>query len=290
MPTTAGNKRAVATPKLKEARRSVGALLGFYRRIRALSQKELANKAKKITGRKITASTVAMAESGLGLPRLETLAAISTALGLDRFQTRQLEALVEHPRRASKPGDEWFLPDDVLTGIPLFLRNLTRESVFQREASMTEMWIVTDRPLALGGEMRAMLKKRIFSDKTVFVYFLDSTIGEAPFQTLWSGLCMESPAHRKSITERLQCVLTPASLCLHHYGICNPGAKSEDMFGRSVFYSRGLPVGFAAMDSHQVDRAYRLLDQAYQDCKASPGKDVITEWGTFRLVKPRLGA
>ena len=65
MPTTAGNKRAVATPKLKEARRSVGALLGFYRRIRALSQKELANKAKKITGRKITASTVAMAESGL---------------------------------------------------------------------------------------------------------------------------------------------------------------------------------------------------------------------------------
>jgi len=283
------SKGRVPNLKLKEAQRSVGALLGFYRRIKGFSQEKLAESAKRISQTSVTASTVAMAESGRRLPSLDAILALSNALKLDRFQKRQLELLVEYPRRASKPRDEWFLPDDVLTGIPLFLRNVGKESVFQRELEMSEMWIVTDRPLALDGEMRGMLKKRLLSDKTVFVYFLDSTVGEGTFQAFWSGLCRESPRHRHTITERLKCVLTPPGLCLHHYGIGNPGAKREDMFGRSVIYSGGLPVGFAPMDSQQVTRAYRLLELPYQRCKAAPGKDVQDESGVFRLVKPQRG-
>jgi hypothetical protein len=60
------------------------------------------------------------------------------------------------------------------------------------------------------------------------------------------------------------------------------------MFGRSVLYSGGAPVGFAAMDSHQVARAYRVLDVAYNLCKAAPGKDITTDSGSFRLIEPKL--
>jgi hypothetical protein len=261
-----------------------------------MSQDKLAEKAQSSlqvdpsgkAGKVITSSTIAMAESGRRLPSFETIGAIAVALGLDRFQKRQLEILVEYPHRASKPGDEWFLPDDVLTGIPMFLRTLNKEAAFQREVDMSEMWIVTDRPLALAGEMRDVLKKRLLVDKITFVYFLDVAVGEAPFQSLWSGLAAECPECGEAITERLQCVLTPSSLCLNHFGICNPGAKDGDMFGRSIFYSGGSAIGYAAMEFQHVIRAFRLLDAPYQRCRVSPGKDISDTAGVFRLVRPKI--
>jgi transcriptional regulator with XRE-family HTH domain len=244
--------------RLEEARRAVGALLGFYRRIRSLSQEDLAKETNKALSGSVSATTVAMAESGYRLPSLDAVAAMANALQLDRFQKRQLEALVEYPKRATKPDDEWFLPNDVLAGIPMFLRTLTKESQFQLEAAISEMWIVTERPLAFDGEMRQLLKKRLIQDKTAFVYFIDFSIGEAPFRALWDGLCKESPRQRKAITERLRCVLTPPAFCLQHFAICNPGSKTEDMFGRAILYSGGAAVGFMPMDRAYVTRAYRL--------------------------------
>ncbi|HTU47438.1 MAG TPA: helix-turn-helix transcriptional regulator [Bryobacteraceae bacterium] len=267
-------------PKLDDSKRAVGALLGFYRRIRRLSQRKLADEAGTTEG------VIAMAESGRRLPPAETVAPIAQALGLNPFQTRQLELLVEYPHRLSRPGFEWFNPDDVKTGTPMFLRNLDKEAKFQTQANIAAMWIVTDRPLAVREPMKSVLRDRLRNESTEFVYFLDSSLGERPFQDLWSLLASELPATKETVAKRLKCVLTPASFCLYHFAICNPGDDREAMFGRAIFYSAGRAVGYAAMDSDQVDRAYRLLDPSYRICEASPGQEVPTEYGKFRLVQP----
>jgi transcriptional regulator with XRE-family HTH domain len=267
---------------LDEARLAIGSLLGFYRRIRKSSQKELAAKAS------IKPSAVAMFESGRRLPSAEAIAGLAVALELDPLQKRQLEVLAEYPKRATVPGDDWFLPIDVIAGIPVFMRSLTNESEFQSKAPIGEMWIVTNRPLALEGEMYGMLKERIAKGKTSFVYFMDSTAGESPFQALWRNLASESRHLRRVATERLKCVLTPTSLCFQHFAICNPGGELGVMFGRLILYFNRVPVGFVAMDPSQVTRIYHLLDPIYRRCTASAGRAVATEYGSFRLLKPEI--
>jgi hypothetical protein len=93
------------------------------------------------------------------------------------------------------------------------------------------------------------------------------------------------PKHKTAITKRLQCVLAPESLCLGHFGICNPGQQSRE-FGRAIMYQNRLPLGFYAMDSLQVGRAYDILDLAYQECAKNVDKWVDTKFGAFRLVRP----
>ena len=80
------------------------------------------------------------------------------------------------------------------------------------------MWIITIRPLALGGKMYEVLRDRLKVGQTKYVYFLDWNAGETTFRALWKRLEQD-----KQPTNQLECVLTPSSLCIQHYGIAQPG-------------------------------------------------------------------
>jgi len=224
-----------------------------------------------------------MYESGQRLPSTEALRAICSALGLSAFQTQQLRSVATDLRETPKTGEQWFIADDVLEGTPIFLRSFNKESEFQIQAKISEMWIVTAQPLASDGEMFEVLKQRLLQEKTKFIYFLDRDAGEAPYRSMCSRLLAEAPVLRDSLSVRLKCILSPRSICFFHFAICNPG--DHDMYGRMIMYSNGIPIGFISADSPQILRSYNLLRQIYQLCNGQEGKDIGTEYGVFRLLE-----
>jgi hypothetical protein len=125
----------------------------------------------------------------------------------------------------------------VKTGVPLFLRDLNKESEFQAKADIREMWMFAAKLLARDGEMYSMLSKRLTEQKTTFVYFIDAKSGEQPFRALRDKLLSEGH-QAKDITARLKCILTPSTCCIFHFAICNPSDDFEKMFGRAVSYRR----------------------------------------------------
>jgi transcriptional regulator with XRE-family HTH domain len=273
-PSESGRQPETA-PKL-----ALGALLSFYRR---RSDSKTQEDTAKISG--LSPSALAMYESGKRLPSKEALQRICTSINLTTFQHQQLQTIATNLRDIPKIGEQWFVADDVLEGTPIFLRSLSREAEFQIQARISEMWIVTSRPLARSGDMYDSLKTRLLNEDTKFVYFLNNSSGEVPFQAMWSRLCAEAPVLEKSLPDRLRCVLSPPSLCLFHFAICNPGDHSA-MFGRMIMYSSGNPIGFISGDSQQISQAYHLLEPVYQLCRNRPGDSVKTEYGEFRLLIP----
>jgi len=260
-----------------ESRLAVGALVGFYRRTRQpnWTQKELADAAG------LKASALGMFESGQRLPSPEVAERIGQALGLDAFERQQLQFICSYGPRGPIIGEQWFLPDDVLNGTPIFLRDPRREAQVQREAEISEMWIVTSKPMARDGAMYEMLKARILDEKTRFVYFLDVLQGETRFKDLWKRLTGDVPDRMDRIADKLKCVLVPSSLTLYHYGICNPGQLAK-MFGRLIVYASGVPVGFLSMDTQQVLRAFEMLEPIYQ--KLEKQDRIETDYGVFRKI------
>jgi transcriptional regulator with XRE-family HTH domain len=275
-PIDEGQSQSTPDPQ----RLAIGALLGFYRRIKRMSQVAIAEAAG------LKASSLGMFEAAQRLPGPQAIDHLATALDLDGFQRQQLQLIGTYSSgRGPTIGEPWIIPEDVLHGTPVFLRDVHREADAQRKASISEMWIVTNRPLALGGELYELLKRRLLVEKTSYVYFIDSATGELPFKDLWSRLLSDTPLLRKILPEKLKCVLVPATLCVCHYGICNPGKL--ETFGRHIIYASGIPVGFLSMDSEQVSRAYRLLAPIYQ--RIQKERKLITEYGTFQQIRPDLG-
>lgn len=263
---------------------AVGLLLGLYRRRKELSQAELASKVST------TAGSIATFESGQRLPQEELLEKLGRALELSPFALHQLDILAKSASHSIYPADDWVLPQDVFSGTPVFLRDLESESRVQADAQIDEMWIVTARPLALAGDMNRMLRDRIAGTKTTFVYFIDSSGGESAFRALWDVLSndsvlLEAGITREVILQRLTCVLSPSTLCLQHFAICNPGQFNRE-FGRIIVYSDGKPIGYTFMDKQHVTRAYNLLQEAFERCKSNRGRTVDTENGRFKLVDP----
>lgn len=268
----AGQSRRIDDPQ----RLAIGALLGFYRRIKRVSQVAVA------TAAGLKPSSLGMFEAGQRLPGPVAIDRIATALDLDGFQRQQLRLVGTYSSdRGPAIGEPWIVPDDILHGTPVFLRDVHREVEAQRKASISEMWIVTHRPLALGGELYELLKRRLLVEKTSYVYFIDSAAGETPFKDLWSRLVSEVPQLRETLPEKLKCVLVPATVTVSHYGICNPGKL--EMFGRHIIYASGAPVGFLSMDSQQVARAYQLLQPIYDRLQIQD--EVPTEYGKFRQIR-----
>jgi len=263
---------------LSDSRLAAGILLGFYRRIRRKTQDQIA------TAAGLKSSALGMFESGLRVPSPDALSSLATALDLDAFQRQQLQFISAYSNKGPLIGEQWFLPGDVLKGTPIFLRNMHLEIEAQKDAAISEMWIVASRPLAIGGEFYEVLKGRLLREETKYVYFIDSAAGESCVLDLWSRLGVDAPALKKVLPAKLRFILVPSSLCLFHYGICNPGQLAS-MFGRVIIYASGLPVGFLSMDSQQVLSAYQLLAQVFQRLQVD--KDVLTDYGRFREVIPR---
>ena len=264
-----------------EASLAVGVLLGFYRRRKRWSQAKLAANVS------VTASTIAAFESAQRRPSPQVAEEISKALEVDPSGQTQLDLLIRYAKPSSSPKGMWLLPEDVLSGTPLFVRSLAREGDLQDKADISSMWIVTRKPLALEGVMHEVLKNRLLrtrDDKGAeFVYFIDSRVGEKPIRLLWNRLSEGDEGRKRVVCERLQFVLAPASLCLQHFGIANPG-RPEKMFGRLILYADGLPVGFVGMDPQRVSDAYEVLFYAYERCKDKKGEFIPTSDGEFKLV------
>jgi transcriptional regulator with XRE-family HTH domain len=260
-----------------EARLAVGSLLSFYRKTKRVNQTQ----ATIADAAGLTSSALGMFEAGKRIPNQDAIKKLAGALGLDDFQRQQLQLISSYDRQGPLIGEQWFVPGDVLTGTPIFLRNLEREIEAQREAAISEMWIVTRHPLALEGKMYDLLKYRLANEATNFVYFIDSSVGESPFRALLNRLLGDMPGQRGVLIRRLRGVLIPASFCIDHYAICNPGQLTR-MFGRLIVYASGIPVGFVSMDSQQVTRAYYLLAPVYQQLPCE--REIQTEYGRFRQI------
>jgi transcriptional regulator with XRE-family HTH domain len=263
----------------QNASKALGVLIAFYRHIDGRSQNQLSADAS------LNPSEVASFEAGRRLPLPQALKRICEKLKLDAFQERQLQIIASFPNRASAVGHEWVVPDDVLEGVPIFLRKPELEHESQVKADISEMWIVTHKPMAQDGAMYDLLRKRLVNERTKFVYFISSHTGEDSFKSLWDRLIADVPSLESKLTLKLQCILSPPSLGLYHCAICDPGQLSR-MFGRAILYQNASPVGFYAMDSTQVARAFELLDPVYKRCVAAVGNEVRTDSGVFRMLKP----
>jgi transcriptional regulator with XRE-family HTH domain len=270
---------------------ATGSLLGFYRHLRNKSREDLANAAK------ISVSMLGMVENGTRLPTKEVLESLGQALELGAYQRLQLHAIAGFSAQISEsPGWE-VRADDVISGVPLFLRSMGVESKFQESLDIDEAWIVTRRPLALDEPVLSMLKSKLLNTDASYVYFVDSRTGAHDFRTLWHRLDLVSDhdwiqktkdraASGKS--EQLKVVLSPPTLCAstHTISLFNPRSETKARFGRAAYYGGGMPIGVYPLDRVLYEQLVGVLKEVYVDCERSPGKTFprdTTMWGGFCL-------
>src|SRR5208282_1869512 len=181
------NRSSSANPERRDPRKlATGALLAFYRHLREASREQISADAH------ISVSLIGMIENGTRLATHEALEKMAQALRLTTYQRLQLNAIAGYSAQLPEtPGWE-VRADDVITGIPLFLRNMEVESQFQERLDIEEVWIVTRRPLALGEPILSMLRSKLLNTEATYVYFVDSRTGEHDFRMLWGRLDLES--------------------------------------------------------------------------------------------------
>lgn len=272
---------------------ATGALLTFYRHLREASREEIAGKAH------VSISLIGMIENGTRLPTQEVLEKVTQALQLSTYQRLQLHAVAGYSAQLPEsPGWE-VRADDVITGIPLFLRNMQVESQFQERLDIEEAWIVTRRPLALDEPVLSMLRSKLLNTEATYVYFVDARTGEHDFRTLWDRLDLESETSwlEKCKTrtaagkpEQLRVVLSPPTLCAstHTISLFNPRSTTKARFGRAAYYGGGTAIGVYPLDRVLYEQLVSALRDVYTDCEKNPGtvfpRDART-WGSFRLLR-----
>jgi len=274
-------------------RLAMGALLTFYRLIRKMSRPDLADKAG------MSASLLGMIENGVRLPTIEAIGKIGGHLGLTSEQRLQLRTIAGYSLRDEPEAPGWeVLPEDVLNGEPIFLRDMLLESEFQDKLEIDDVWMVTRRPMALHEPVLSWLRKKLLNTGTRYTYFVDRRSGEEDLKTLLFRLNLEAhpewqakDAARKDKGHpaQLAFVLSPPALGTptHTLAIFNPLSGSKPKFGRTAFYQGDEPLGVYAMDPTLVKEVISLLLEVYPDCKSNPGqwfpKDLKSH-GTFSLI------
>jgi transcriptional regulator with XRE-family HTH domain len=282
------------TPKQTDQKKlAVGALLAFYRHLRERSRQQLASAAT------ISVSLLAMVENGTRLPSQEVLEKLGEALGLSTYQRLQLHAIAGYSAQLPEaPGWE-VRADDLIRGVPLFLRNTQLEFQFQGKLDIEEAWIVTRRPMALDEPVLSMLKSKLLHTDANYVYFVDARTGEDDFKTLWNRLYLEGNPHwlgkkkqraAAGTREQLTFVLSPPTLCasIHTVSLFNPRSTTKPRFGRAAYYGGGTPIGVYPLDFVLYEQLVSLLKEVYVDCEKNPErmfpKDP-TVWGSFKIAK-----
>jgi transcriptional regulator with XRE-family HTH domain len=272
---------------------AVGALLSFYRHLREMSRQQLAPAAT------ISVSLLAMVENGTRLPSQDVLERLGGALRLSTYQRLQLHGIAGYSAQLPEaPGWE-VRPDDLIRGVPLFLRNTQLEFQFQKNLDIEEAWIVTRRPMALEEPVLSMLKSKLLNTDANYVYFVDTRTGEDDFKTLWNRLDIETNPHwmekRKKRAaagerEQLTFVLSPPTLCasIHTISLFNPRSTTKPRFGRAAYYGGGTPIGVYPLDFVLYEQLVSLLKEVYVDCEKNPKRAFPqdpTIWGSFKLAK-----
>jgi transcriptional regulator with XRE-family HTH domain len=292
-PVTTGAIEPISVRETRRTRLAIGALLTFYRLIREMSRPELAHKAGS------SVSLLGMIENGVRLPTIEALGKLGVALELSPEQRLQLHAIAGYSPRDVPEAAGWeILPEDVLNGKPIFVRDMQLESSFQDTLDLDDVWMVTRRPMALHEPILGLLKRKLLNTKTKYVYFVDRRFGEEDFRALWFRLNLEADpgwvakdAARKlsGAAHQLAFVLSPPTLCAptHTLAIFNPMSEAKRTFGRTAIYQGDDPIGVYAMDRNLIREVISLLMVVYPDLRNNPGqsfpKDPKT-YGSFTLV------
>ncbi len=274
---------------------ALGALLTFYRHLREHSRQELAPAAD------VSVSLLAMVENGTRLPSQEALERLGRELQLSAYQRLQLHAIAGYSAQLPEaPGWE-VRAEDLIHGVPLFLRNMQLEFQFQSKIDIEEAWVVTRRPMALEEPAFTMLKSKLLDTDANYVYFVDARTGEYDFKTLWNRLSlasdprwMEKRMQRLALNrpEQLTFVLSPPTLCAsnHTVALFNPRSDTKPRFGRTAYYGGGVPIGVYPLDLVLYEQLVSLLREVYVDCENNPEqtfpKDAI--WSSFKLIAPFL--
>jgi transcriptional regulator with XRE-family HTH domain len=290
-----GGQSSTYSKDTEKKRLAVGALLTFYRRLREVQRKGLAEISS------ISVSLLGMIENGDRLPSAEVLERLGSKLDLNAYQQVQLHAIAGYSTQLPEaPGWE-VRADDLIQGVPLFLRNMKLESDFQDKLDIEETWIVTRRPLALDEPILSMLKNKLLNTNAAFAYFVDARTGGHDFVTLWDRLDLESDPtwneKRKRRTkegkpEQFTCVLSPPTLCAstHTIALFNPRSVTRPRFGRAAYYGGSAPLGVYALDLVLVDQLVGLLKDVYIDCEKNPGQAFPKDpsiGGAFTLLQPK---
>jgi len=284
---SSGSSRHIEKKKL-----ATGCLLTLYRRLREVSRDDLAGASG------ISVSLLGMIENGARLPSQEVLERLAKNLHLSAYEHLQLHALAGYSAQLSEARSWEVGPDDLIQGVPLFLRNMQLESNFQLTVDFEEAWIIAARPLALNEPVLNMLKRKLLETNATYTYFVDARFGENDFATLWSRLDLasdpiwkEKRRNKKKGREPLAFVLSPPALCAstHSLALFNPRSETRSRFGRAVYYSDGRPIGVYPLDLVLFDQLVSLLTEAYVDCEKHPEQPFPKDpslGGTFRLLKP----
>jgi transcriptional regulator with XRE-family HTH domain len=272
---------------------AVGALLTFYRHLRDVGRKDLAGAAG------VSVSLLGMIENASRLPSHEVLEKLGAQLQLTPYQRLQLHAIAGYSAPLPEaPGWE-VRADDLITGVPLFLRNMKLEYEFQGSLDIEEAWVVTRRPLALEEPVFSMLKNKLLNTDANYVYFVDERFGKHDFETLWNRLGLESDDRWKKKKakrvaagdpEQLTFVLSPPTLCAatHTLALFNPRSATRPRFGRAVYYGGGAPIGVYALDLVLYEQLASLLKEVYIDCEKNPEQPFPMAprvGGTFTMLK-----
>jgi transcriptional regulator with XRE-family HTH domain len=294
VPRLDDDRSFVSSKSTDEKKLAVGTLLTFYRRLRKVSREDLAGLSS------ISVSLLGMIENGARLPSQDALDRLARHLKLSSYQHVQLHALAGYSAQLPEaPGWE-IRPDDLIQGVPLFLRNMQLESDFQKKLDIEESWIITRRPLALDEPVLSMLKSNILNTDAAYVYFVDARSGRQDFITLWDRLDLASDARWKEKREgrtkdgkpeQLAFVLSPPTLCAstHTIALFNPRSATRPRFGRTAYYGGGTPIGVYALDLVLVDQLVSLLKEVYIDCEKNPGQSFPKDpsvGGAFTMLNP----
>jgi transcriptional regulator with XRE-family HTH domain len=245
-------------PLGKDAAKAVGALLAFYRRLKGLTQEQLADSSDTLKQ-----SSLGMIESGYRRPTDRALEDLLELLELHPFQREQLSSLNDLAAK-TETRLRTIAASDVLRGMLIFLRAPGEDSKLLEDANIREVWIVTRVPLTLSGSYYEMLRTRMNRGKISFTYFLNSETGKSNFRELWNKLSsdpqLKSEA-RKRLSRHLRCILVPPALTIFSFVLFEP-TESGKMFGRSVVMDQsGLAIGVMPMDNYKVTLARELLSR-----------------------------
>ena len=278
---TKGNKE-------KDAARSVGAVVSFYRRARGKTQKKLIEHGKGI----LSASSLAMIEGGSRLPTEKALRYLCEQLELSAFQVEQLEHLVHDLERTDEQRMQSIMPSDVLQGRALFLRPPGDDSTLLESAGVTEVWIITKSPLTTKKPYYEMLRARL--KKVRSTYFVDSDTGKAQFIELYRTLSKDPELDSQTknvLSDRLRCIIVPSTLTIFGFVLFNPNVPNR-MFGRSVVMDQnGLSIGVIPMDPPKVAAALRefnkIVEKLGTSRKGATGaREMVQGIGECELVSP----
>jgi transcriptional regulator with XRE-family HTH domain len=239
---------------------AIGALIGFLRHRKGLKQNQAAGLVS------MSPSTLAMYESGKRNPSSEALNKICKALELDWQTTEQLRQLLFPSHITEGSG---VLSEDVMRGIPIFLRSLADEAAVQVKLKLERLWISVRHPLEVP-QLDDMVRAKLAEGKTEVVYFVGSDQDSMTMPHFVEKFYPQNISERPEILRKLKCVTIPRKLRWHEFILSNP--LHSEGFGRTIVTSQRCPIGTCTMDGWLMIEIANDLSDILGICGATPGK------------------